>query len=114
MDLTVCNLRRSGALALFLCTSLLFGQHPSRNLTGMVSDRHEPLKGAVVQVENEATNSVISYVTDRTGEYSFKRLQVDVDYRISVSYRGRQAPMKELSHFDKKQTKVINFVIKDK
>ena len=107
------SLGRSSALALLFCTPTLFGQHLSRNLTGTVSDRHEPLRGAVVQVENEATNSVVSYVTDRTGQYSFKRLEVDTDYRVSVSYRGRRAPIKELSHFDKKQTKVMNFVIKD-
>lgn len=48
-----------------IASLLLFGphtvlaQHPLRNLSGMVTDQHhEPLRGAVVQVENEVTNGL--------------------------------------------------------
>jgi len=55
----------------------------TKNLSGTVTDhQHEPLKGAVVQVENDVTMGVVSYITSRDGKYSFKRLDGDTDYRL--------------------------------
>jgi ABC-type transporter lipoprotein component MlaA len=91
----------------------LIGQPTLRNLTGTVQDRqHEPLTGAVVEIENENTKSVISYITDRSGRYSFKRLEREVDYRVWFTYRGQRSKVRELSQFDDRQNAKIDLVIR--
>lgn len=111
------RMERVGPLSLALAFLLLllpaaFAQPTLRNLAGTVTDRHhEPLRGAVVQVHNEVTNSVISFITDRSGRYNFKRLSGDTDYRIWAIYRGQQSRAKELSQFDTKPDKVLDFVV---
>jgi hypothetical protein len=88
-------------------------QRSWRTLTGTVTDGHrEPLRGAVIQVHNEADDSVISYITGRTGRYVFKRLAGDADYRVSATYQGHTSKTREMSHFDSKETKVIDLKIK--
>src|ERR1700677_1099502 len=65
----------SVAMVYLLYPAPMSGRPTLRNLTGTVHDRHhEPLKGAVVEIENENTKSVLSYITDRNGRYSFKRI----------------------------------------
>jgi hypothetical protein len=55
----------------------------TRNLSGTVTDGHnESLKGAVIQAENDATTSVISFITSGDGHHSFKRLDREPDYRL--------------------------------
>jgi hypothetical protein len=112
---------KTGFLATVLVTvgSLLFatrlhGQPTFRNLTGTVQDRHhEPLKGAIVEIENEDTKSVLSYITDRSGRYSFKRLEGEADYRVWFTYRGQRSKVKEWSQFDVHHNATINLVIKE-
>jgi Carboxypeptidase regulatory-like domain len=101
------------AMGLLLCAAPLSGQPTLRNLTGTVQDRHhEPLNGAVVEIENENTKGVISYITDRSGRYSFKRIQGEVDYRVWFTYRGQRSGVRELSQFDDHQNATINLVVK--
>jgi hypothetical protein len=99
--------------------SLLFapsapGQPTFRNLTGTVQDRHhEPLKGAIVEIENEDTKSIISYITDRSGRYSFKRLKGEADYRVWSTYRGQRSKVREFSQFNNQHNSTINLVVKE-
>jgi hypothetical protein len=96
-----------------LCGPSAVAQHAIRSLTGTVTDgHHEPLKGAVVQVHDEGTDAVMSYITDRTGTYSFKRLDPDVDYGVWAMFRSRRSATKEISRFDSHPHKVINLIIK--
>jgi Carboxypeptidase regulatory-like domain len=96
-----------------LYTTHLSGQPTLRNLNGTVQDRHhEPLKGAVVEIENENTKGVISYITDRSGRYSFKRIQGEVDYRVWFTYRGQRSKVRELSQFDDRPNATINLMVK--
>ena len=84
-----------------------------RQLTGVVTDRgNEPLKGAIVEVENENTKSVVSYITDREGRFDFKRLREDTDYVIWATYRGTRSKSRELSHFNGKDHPEFKFVIR--
>ena len=73
---------------------------------------HEPLKGAVVQLQNEQTGAVMSYLTDRQGSYSFKRLLQDDDYKVWATFRGDKSRSREISHFDSKPDKVIALTIR--
>jgi hypothetical protein len=100
------------SVALFAATYPLIAQESVRDLTGTVKDRgHEPLKGAVVQLENEATHSVVSYITGRSGQYSFKRISGDTDYQVSATYRGARSKVKELDKFNVKRKVKIDLVI---
>ena len=92
----------SGVMGLLLCTASLSGQPALRNLTGTVQDRHhEPLNGAVVEIENENTKGVISYITDRSGQY-----------RVWFTYRGQRSKVRELSQFDDRPNATINLMVK--
>lgn len=96
-----------------LYTTHLSGQPTLRNLNGTVQDRHhEPLNGVVVEIENENTKGVISYVTDRSGRYSFKRIQGEVDYRVWFTYRGQRSKVRELSQFDDHPNATINLTVR--
>lgn len=79
----------------------------------MVSDQqHEPLRGAVVQAHNLYTDTVVSFITGRDGRYSFKRIDGDCDYKISVVWHDWHSSQKNLSLFDGNPSKVINFTVK--
>lgn len=104
---------RIGVASIVLATSSLQAQHESRNLSGLVVDRHhEPLRGAVVEAHNLATQTVVSYITGRDGKYSFKRLDGDCDYKISAMWHDRHSSSKTLSLFDSNRTKVIDLTVK--
>jgi hypothetical protein len=91
----------------------LHSQQTLRDLTGSVEDgHHEPLRGAVVYLENEKTHAVVTYITDRSGHFSFKRLHGDVDYDVWAIFRGQQSKSKTLSQFDTHTDPVITLVIK--
>jgi hypothetical protein len=83
-----------------------------RTLTGTVTGAtHEPIRGAVVELQNSANNTVVTYLTDNDGHYLFKRLNSESDYRIWVVFRGRHTPTRSISKFDSHLAKVINFKI---
>ena len=105
---------RFALVILALCLSATFGhaQNTLRNLSGTVTDpEHEPLKGAVVEVENQTTHSVVSYITNETGRYSFKRLSGDTDYSIWATFRGHQTKPRTLSFFDTKPNPTLDIVV---
>jgi Carboxypeptidase regulatory-like domain len=98
---------------LLLGTPVL-AQPTFRNLTGTVQDRHhEPLMGAIVEIENEDTKSVISYITDRSGRYSFRRLEGEADYCVWFTYRGQRSKVRQLSQFDDHHDATINLMVKE-
>ncbi len=102
-----------GLIPTLLSTPALYAQPSLRDLAGSVQDSsHEPLRGAVVYLENEATHSVVTYITDRSGHFSFKRLNSDVDYDVWAIFRGQDSKRKTLSQFDTHPDPVINLVIK--
>jgi hypothetical protein len=107
------NLTAFGLLAfLSLWSAVAVGQFRTRDISGTVTDhQHEPLRGAVVQVENCVSLGVVSYITGRDGRYSFKRLDGDIDYRVWVSFRGHKSRIRQLSKFDEYKPKIIDFTV---
>ena len=109
-----CNLLR--AVITITLTLPLAGaaqQHTLRTLTGTVTDQsHEPIRGAVVELQNPANNSVVTYLTDAQGHYIFKRLDSETDYVVWVVFRNRHSPNHSISKFDSHMDKVIDFEIK--
>lgn len=109
---------KDSLIRLAACAVLVFAldavaQPTPRNLTGTVMDRHsEPLAGAVVQVHDENTDSVVSFITTRTGKYSFRRLSSDDNYTVVAVYRGFRSKSRYLSRFDSKSDRDITLVVK--
>ena len=87
-------------------------QQVGRTLTGTVTDKgHEPLVGAVVQLHNDVTDSVVSYITTAKGTFDFKRLNVGDDYSVWATYRGHKSKVETMSRFDSKTNKVMTLTI---
>ena len=101
------------SFSLLLFTVLSSGQMTTRSLTGTVTDgHHEPLKGAVIEIENDVTETVVSYIAGVDGRYSFKRLNGQSEYRLWATYRGKRSKVRRLSQFDSDRPKIVDLVIK--
>jgi hypothetical protein len=106
---------------LFLCVAASCAPNlssaPSRSLDGTVTNDGEPIKGAVVQLENRATLEIRSYITQQDGQYHFAGLRFDVDYQVwaqrgdrgSQDYRRSQR--KTLSQFNSKASVRIDLAL---
>ena len=109
-------LRRSACLAgVCVLGPVLLAQSETRTLTGSVTNgHHEPLRGAVVQIEDSSTHAVRSYITDTSGRYTFLRLSGDTDYTVWAVAKGQHSRNKTLSQFDTHRVKVLNLTIRPK
>jgi hypothetical protein len=88
-------------------------QATQRALSGIVTDTNrEPIRGAVVELRDESSHALMTYITDATGTYNFKRLDGNTDYVVWVVFRGRHSPSHTISKFDSHMAKVINFTIR--
>ena len=106
-------LSAAAVTAILLAPAALRAQPGIRTLTGIVTDRqHEPLAGAVVQLHDENTDFVTTYITTRTGRYSFKRLSTDDDYSVFATFRDVRSRTRQLSKFDSKAVRTIPLVVK--
>jgi len=84
-----------------------------RNLSGIVTGgSREPIRGAVVELRDDKTNEVVTYLTDGTGRYNFKRLDGGTDYEVWVLFRGHRSPTHSISKFDNHLQKVIDFRVR--
>lgn len=101
-------------LAVTAATVTLHAQitrNPLRSLTGNVSSGHEPIRGAVVQIEAEDTKVIQSYVTDERGTYHFRNLRSDADFQVWATFRGHRSKTHEMNKFDKKADREIELEI---
>ncbi len=91
----------------------LDAQQSLRDVSGSVQDaQHEPLRGAVVYLEDESTHSVLTFLTDRSGHFSFKRLRGDIDYGVWAVFRGQESKHRTLSQFDSHTASVVVLTVK--
>lgn len=101
------------ALLCVLPGTAQMGQGTTRNLRGVITDSsHEPIRNAVVQLRNGSTEQIITYITDTSGQYSFKRLDSHTDFQVWVIFRGHRSPTRSISMFDSHLDKVINFTVR--
>ena len=99
-------------MPLFMLATQQFPRDPLRSVTGAVTDHsHEPLRGAVVQLEAEDTLAIQSYVTDERGTYRFRNLRPDADYTLWATFRGERSKKESMSKFDRKTDRVIPLII---
>jgi len=88
-------------------------QATQRSLSGTITDtNHEPIRGAVVELRDETSRALMTYITEANGAYNFKRLDGNTDYVVWVVFRGRHSPTHTISKFDSHMDKVINFTIR--
>ncbi len=91
----------------------VLSQPSVRSLSGIVTDAsHEPIRGAVVELRNQRSGQMVSYLTDAQGHYSFKRLDGNADYDVRVVFRGQHSATRNISRFDDHMSKEINFTIR--
>ena len=109
--------------AICIAACLLLGAIPAatqtpgdptvRTLSGQVTDTsHEPIRGAIVELRDEKSNEVVTYLTDAEGHYEFRRLDGNIDYEVWVVFRGRRTPTHSISKFDSHMAKIINFTVR--
>jgi hypothetical protein len=87
-------------------------QPATRIVSGTVTDQNgNPVKGAVVLIENTTLLPIRSYITQSDGKYHFSGLYWYVDYRLQAKYHGAILRTKTLSQFDSRDAKVINLKV---
>jgi len=69
------------------------------------------LADAVVQLENQITLSVQSYITGDDGRYRFSRVNADIDYTLRARYRSHWSKPHFISRFDSLKNRDIGLVI---
>ena len=90
-----------------------YEREPRRAVSGTVTDySHEPLRGAVVQIEMEGTMTIQSFVTDERGIFHFHNLSPDADYTLWANFRGRQSQKENLSKFDHQADRVFHLIVR--
>ena len=96
-------------LAAFTCFAVA---QQSRLLYGTVKDGVEPVRGAVVQLENLQTLEVRSYVTQRDGAYHFTGLNPDTDYQVWARRDDKESSKKMVSKFDSAAKVKVDLALK--
>jgi hypothetical protein len=84
----------------------------SRVLYGTVKDGVEPVRGAVVQLENLQTLEVRSYVTQKDGAYHFTGLNPETDYQVWARRDDKESPKKMVSKFDSAARVKVDLALK--
>jgi hypothetical protein len=104
---------RTVALLLGLAISCVQTLEPATNrlLQGTVTNDGEPIRGAVVQLENRATMEIRSYITQQDGQYHFSGLKYDVDYDVWAKRGDKRSPKKTLSQFNEKDSIRIDLIL---
>jgi hypothetical protein len=81
-----------------------------RTLSGIVTDpHHEPLRGAIVELQEGDSANIVSYVTGEDGRYHFLRLKGNQDYSVWAKFRNRESKHRSVSKFADKAEQSVDF-----
>jgi protocatechuate 3,4-dioxygenase beta subunit len=84
-----------------------------RMLSGTVTDQYaQPIADAAVQIENEKTLLVRSYITDAQGQFHFAELSPDADYNLQAVFDGIRGRKKTLSQFDSRSNPTVKLEVR--
>ena len=106
-----CKLLSATIGLLVLLSADAFAQE-ARAVRGTVTDqRGQVLVGAIVQLRNNATLQIRSYITQSEGEYHFEQLSTEVTYKVQAIYKGTYGRSRAVSRFSSRALKTIDLVI---
>jgi hypothetical protein len=100
------------AVLLFATLGLLLAQPSTRMVEGVVTDQHShPLAHAAVQIENNGTLQIRSFITQADGKYHFTGLNSDMDYALTAEYDGLRSHARKLSKFNSRPEPRIDLTV---
>jgi hypothetical protein len=100
-------------LLLFATLSSVRAQSSTRMVEGVVLDQHShPVAHAAVQLENDWTLQIRSYITQADGKYHFAGLDGDYNYELTAEYDGLRSHVRKLSKFNSRQQPEIDLTIR--
>ena len=104
----------SGPLAILVVHTVVWADDVEvRSVVGTVTDPYgKPIDGAVVQLENEQTLQIRSYITQNGGKYRFSGLSGTFSYELKASHKGSRSKTKRLSIFSSKKEPNVNLKLK--
>lgn len=80
-----------------------------RSVQGTVVDNEDkPVVGAIVQLKDDRTLQMRSYITKANGEYHFSSLKVDDDYEVEAKNNHLTSGPKKISVFDNRKIVIQN------
>jgi len=81
----------------------------TRSVQGTVLDNEDkPVVGAVVQLKDDRTLQMRSYITRANGEYHFSSLKIDDDYEVEARNNSMTSGPKKISIFDSRKIVIQN------
>jgi len=99
----------AATLALAIAAAQLFPKRdkkedPSRSIEGTVlNPDDQPVTGAVVQLKNQRTLQVRSYITKEGGKFGFYGLDPNTDFAVRAEADGLSSPWRNVSVFDSRK-----------
>ena len=79
-------------------------EDPSRTIEGTVlNPDDQPVTGAVVQLKNQRTLQVRSYITKEGGKFGFYGLDPNTDFAVRAEADGLTSPWRNVSVFDSRK-----------
>jgi protocatechuate 3,4-dioxygenase beta subunit len=80
-----------------------------RSVQGTVFDGDDkPVVGAIVQLKDDRTLQMRSYITKANGEYHFSSLKIDDDYEVEAKNNHLTSGPKKISIFDNRKIVIQN------
>jgi protocatechuate 3,4-dioxygenase beta subunit len=80
-----------------------------RSVQGTVVDNEDnPVVGAIVQLKDDRTLQMRSYITKANGEYHFSSLKIDDDYEVEARNKNFTSGPKKISIFDNRKIVIQN------
>jgi len=80
-----------------------------RSVQGTVLDADDkPVVGAIVQLKDDRTLQMRSYITKANGEYHFSSLKIDDDYEVEARNKTFTSGPKKISIFDSRKIVIQN------
>lgn len=98
-------------LPVCLCSSSMPANRAGSTIKGVVQNSASmPIPGVKVLLRNAKTNFTSGTVTDRSGEFSFKRIPVDGAYSFTFSTVGYET--QTLSGYTIKKSVTLSIIVK--
>ena len=101
-----------GTVSLLILLSADALAQQARAVRGTVTDKHgQILAGAIVQLRDNATLQIRSFITQSDATYHFEQLSPDITYRVQAVYKGNYGRSRVVSRFSSRPLVTLDLVI---